>query len=65
MAMAQLPVPMALDIHDVNAADKWRKFFNAWTNYALATELDTKPHLVSRAINADTWTTLQRSARVQ
>ena len=49
MAMAQLPVPMALDIHDVNAADKWRKFLNAWTNYALATELDTKPQPVQVA----------------
>ena len=49
MAMAQLPVPMALDIHDVNAADKWRKFLNAWTNYALATELYTKPQPVQVA----------------
>ena len=49
MAMAQLPVPMALDIHDVNAADKWRTFLNAWTNYALATELDSKPKPVQVA----------------
>ena len=49
MAMAQLPVPTALDIHDVNAADMWRKFLNAWTNYALATELDSKPQPVQVA----------------
>ena len=49
IAMAQLPVPMALDIHDVIAADNWRKCFNAWTNYALATELDTKPQPVQVA----------------
>ena len=40
---------MDLDIHDVNAADKWRKLLNAWTNYTLATELDTKPQPVQVA----------------
>ena len=40
MAASSLPVPAALEIHDVNAAEKWRKFSIAWENYALATELD-------------------------
>ena len=45
----QLPMPMALDIHDVNAADKWQTFFNVLTNYTLATELDSKPQPVQVA----------------
>ena len=39
MATNALPVPPPLEIHDSNAADKWRKFLAAWENYALATEL--------------------------
>ena len=34
--------PTPLDIHDQNAAEKWKKFNLAWNSYALATELDTK-----------------------
>ena len=37
-----LPPPTPLDIHDQNAAEKWKKFNLAWNSYALATELDTK-----------------------
>ena len=37
-----LPPPPALEIHSPNAADKWKKFFLAWDNYALATELAKK-----------------------
>ncbi len=37
-----LPPPPALDIHDSQAAEKWKKFKRAWTNYALATELNKK-----------------------
>ena len=37
-----LPPPAPLDIHDTNAADKWKKFKRAWTNYSLATELNKK-----------------------
>ena len=38
MASNALPVPPPLEIHDSNAADKWRKFLAAWENYALATD---------------------------
>ena len=37
-----LPPPTPLDIHDQNAAEKWKKFNLAWNSYALATELETK-----------------------
>ena len=37
-----LPPPTPLDIHDQNAAEKWKKFNLAWNSYALATELNTK-----------------------
>lgn len=37
-----LPPPAPLDIHDTNAADKWKKFKRAWTSYSLATELNKK-----------------------
>ena len=37
-----LPPPTPLNIHDQNAAEKWKKFNLAWNSYALATELDTK-----------------------
>ena len=33
-----LPPPAPLDIHDTNAADKWKKFTGAWTNYLLVME---------------------------
>ena len=46
MAPNALPVPAPLEIHDSNAADKWRKFLAAWENYALATELGDKPQSV-------------------
>ena len=39
MASNALPVPPSLEIHDSNAAYKWRKFLAAWEKYALATEL--------------------------
>ena len=32
-----LPAPQPLEIHDPQAAEKWKKFKRAWTNYALAT----------------------------
>ena len=49
MASNALPVPAPLEIHDTNAADKWRKFLAAWENNALATELDAKPLAVQVA----------------
>lgn len=41
MAMGfNLPPPSVLVIHDVNAAEKWKKFRQAWDNYTLATEFE-------------------------
>ena len=37
-----LPPPPALEIHDGNVAEKWKKFRLAWSNYALSTELNKK-----------------------
>ena len=37
-----LPPPSALDIHDTNVTEKWKKFHLAWDNYSLATELNKK-----------------------
>ena len=44
-----LPLPAPLEIHDHNAAEKWRKFRLAWENYALATELNKKAQPVQVA----------------
>ena len=44
-----LPPPSALEIHDARAAEKWKKFKQAWDNYALATELTTKSEAVQVA----------------
>ena len=44
-----MPPPPVLDIHDPQAADKWKKFKLAWTNYSLATELNKKPEAVQVA----------------
>ena len=68
MASNALPVPAPLEIHDTNAADKWRKFLAAWENYALATELDAKPQAVQVAtlltvIGEDT-TRLEKNRRI-
>ena len=38
----ELPPPAPLEIHDPNAAEKWKKFLLAWNNYSLATELNKK-----------------------
>ncbi len=40
MAMRyELPPPAALDINNLQASEKWKKYKLAWTNYAVATEL--------------------------
>ena len=44
-----LPSPQRLEIHDPQAADKWKKFKRAWENYALATELSKKSEQVQVA----------------
>ena len=43
------PPPPALEIHDPQAAEKWRKFKHAWTNYSLATGLSEKAEAVQVA----------------
>ena len=49
MATSHLPPPPPLEIHDANAAEKWKKFELAWRNYALATELSKKDEKVQVA----------------
>jgi len=44
-----LPPPSALEIHDANVAEKWKKFHLAWDNYSLATELNKKHEKVQVA----------------
>ena len=45
----KLPLPPSLDIHDAQAADKWKKFKLVWTHYSLATVLNKKPEAVQVA----------------
>ena len=47
--LTALPLPAMLEVHDSNAADKWRKFVAASENHALATELGDKPQAVQVA----------------
>ena len=49
MAAYHLPPPSPLEIHDTQAAEKWKKFKIAWISYALALELDKKPQAVQVA----------------
>ena len=51
MAASQglLPVPQPLEIHDSQAAEKWKRFKSAWANYALAIGLDEKTQKVQVA----------------
>ena len=44
-----LPPPVALEIHDVQAAERWRRFKTAWSNYSIATGLNTKDESVQVA----------------
>ena len=44
-----LPPPPVLDIHNAQAFEKWKKFKCAWTNYAMATELNKKSQAVQVA----------------
>ena len=37
-----LPAPQPPEIHDPQAAEKWKRFKRTWTNYSLATELNKK-----------------------
>ena len=44
-----LPPSTALEIHDPQAADKWKKFKRAWTNFSLAAELTVKTEAIQVA----------------
>ena len=44
-----MPPPTPLDIHDQNAAERWKKFNLAWNSYSLATELNKKSEKVQVA----------------
>ena len=44
-----LPPPQPLEIHDQNAAEKWKKFQLAWSSYSLATELNKKSEKIQVA----------------
>ena len=49
MAAANLPPPAALDIHNEQAGERWRRFKRAWDSYALATGLTEKAEAVQVA----------------
>ena len=42
-ALFVLPWPPPLDIHDSNAAEKWKEFEQAWKNYSIAMKLHQEP----------------------
>jgi len=44
-----LPPPPTLEIHDTQAAEKWKRFKRAWTNYSIATGLSEKAESVQVA----------------
>ena len=44
-----MPPPTPLDIHDQNAAERWKKFKLAWNSYSQATELNKKSEEVQVA----------------
>ena len=44
-----LPPPHALEVHDPQAAEKWKRFRRAWENYTLATGLNDKSEEVQVA----------------
>ena len=44
-----LPLPAPLEIHDHNAAEKWKKFQLAWNSFCLATELNKKSQPVEES----------------
>ena len=44
-----LPPPPVLEIHDTQAAEKWKHFKRTWNNYSLATSLSEKADSVQVA----------------
>ena len=47
-----LPPPEPLEIHGVNAAERWKKFKRAWNNYSIAIEVNTKSEHASTGSHA-------------
>ena len=56
-ALSALPPPPPLDIHDSNAAEKWKEFEQAWKNYSIAMKLHQEP----KAIQVATFLSVCRS----
>ena len=48
-ALFALPPPSPLDIHDSNAAEKWKEFEQAWKNNSIAMRLHQEPEAVQVA----------------
>ena len=53
-ALFALPPPPPLDIHDSNAAEKWKEFEQAWKNnssnyYSIAMKLHQEPEAIQVA----------------
>lgn len=46
---SMVPPPQPLEIYSTQAAEKWRKFKRAWSNYSLATQLNEKAETVKVA----------------
>ena len=44
-----LPPPQALEVHDPQAAEKWKRFKRAWSSYSLATQLSEKAEAIQVA----------------
>ena len=47
--MFALPSPTPLDIHDSNAAEKWKEFEQALRNYSVVMKLHQEPETVQIA----------------
>ena len=40
-----LPAPQPLEIHDAQAAEKWKRSMRAWISYSLAIGLNSKENI--------------------
>ena len=44
-----LPTPPPLEIHGADTSERWKRFYRAWSNYIVVTELNKKPETVQVA----------------
>ena len=58
-----LPPPAPLEIHDHNAAERWKKFQLGWNSYFLATELNKKSQPVEPVEVTTLFTVIGEEAR--